>query len=37
VLATAATVARWFITTRKNRFEARARNGGGMTLVEAIR
>jgi len=32
----AAAVAMWFTTTRKNRFEARARKGG-MAVVEAIR
>jgi hypothetical protein len=36
VLPTAAAVARWFTTTRKNRLEARARNGGGMTVVDDI-
>jgi hypothetical protein len=36
VLPTAAPVARWFTTTRKNRFVARARSGG-VTVVEAIR
>jgi hypothetical protein len=37
VLPTAATVARWFMKTRKYRFDARARKGGGMAVVEAIR
>src|SRR5579859_3316972 len=36
VLPTAATVARWFMKTRKYRFDARARRGGGMAVVEAI-
>jgi hypothetical protein len=36
VLPTAAAVARWFMKTRKNRFDSLARRGGGMAVVEAI-
>jgi hypothetical protein len=36
VLPTAAAVARWFMKTRKYRFVAPARKGGGMAVVEAM-
>jgi hypothetical protein len=36
VLPTAAAVARWFMKTREARFDALARKGGGMAVVEAI-